>query len=72
MNPTHTIPTIDDDGFILWESRAIAQYLCNKYAPDSDLYPQDPQRRAIVDRLLNFDIGSFSPSIRQALVMKFF
>jgi len=70
LNPAHTIPTIDDDGFVLWESRAIAQYLCNKYAPDSELYPQDPERRAIVDRLLNFDIGTITPSIRDAFVVK--
>ncbi len=61
------MPTIVDDGFALWESRAIMQYLCNKYAPDSDLYPKDPKERAKVDRMLNFDISLFG-SIRQAKV----
>ncbi len=33
MNPNGTIPTLDDDGFVIWESIAVVQYLARKYAP---------------------------------------
>ncbi|MBT6306254.1 MAG: glutathione S-transferase family protein [Rhodospirillaceae bacterium] len=33
MNPTKTIPTICDDGYVLWESNAIVQYLGMRYNP---------------------------------------
>lgn len=57
MNPQHTIPTIKDGDFVLWESRAILGYLINKYGVDDRYYPNDPVKRAIVDQRLYFDMG---------------
>lgn len=39
LNPNARVPTIDDDGFVMWESGAINLYLAEKYR--SPLWPAD-------------------------------
>ncbi|XP_043289689.1 uncharacterized protein [Venturia canescens] len=58
LNPQHTIPTIDDNGFHLWESPAIMGYLVEQYGKNDSLYPKDPKQRAVVNQRLYFDMGT--------------
>jgi glutathione S-transferase len=44
LNPNQRVPTIDDDGVLLWESGAINLYLAEKYR--SPLWPKDAAGKA--------------------------
>jgi len=50
VNPRGRVPTIRDDGFALWESSAIAEYLEERY-PQNPLLPKDVKARATARRL---------------------
>ena len=59
INPQHSIPTLNDGGLYLNESRGIATYLVAKYGKDDKLYPKEVVSRAMVDQRLYFDMGVF-------------
>nr|WGO51748.1 glutathione S-transferase unclassified 1 [Ectropis grisescens] len=63
MNPQKEIPVLDDDGFLLSESNAIMQYICDKYQPGTTLYPTEPKARAVVNHRLCFNLASYYASI---------
>ena len=53
MNPTGLVPTIDDDGFVLWESHSIVRYLAAKHAPGT-LWPADLRSRAEAEKWMDW------------------
>ncbi|KAF2886397.1 hypothetical protein ILUMI_19777 [Ignelater luminosus] len=63
MNPQHTVPTMVDDGFILWESRAIMKYLLDQYGKDDLYFPKDPKQAAVVNQRLYFDATTLAPRL---------
>lgn len=58
INPQHCVPTIDDNGFYLWESRAILSYLMESKAPH--LLPTSPKEKAILNQRLHFELGGLT------------
>ena len=59
INPTLRLPALDDDGFVLWESTAIAKYFCG-LRPGNHLYPEDLKIRADIDRWLSWDLAHYN------------
>jgi glutathione S-transferase len=53
MNPTGLVPTIDDDGFTLWESHTIVRYLAAKHGAGT-LWPTDRKERADAERWMDW------------------
>ncbi len=53
LNPNALIPTVEDDGFVLWESNAILRYLAANHG-GADVYPVDPKARASAERWMDW------------------
>lgn len=64
LNPNGKVPVfVDDDGFSLFESRAINVFLASK-RPERDLYPSDPKRRALVDQWSYWQALQLGPPVQ--------
>ena len=62
-NPNGLVPTIEDDGFVLWESNAILRYLGTKHG---GLYPGELEAKADVDRWLDWQLSRLGPATTPA------
>lgn len=45
VNPAGKVPVLDDDGFVVWDTLAIAEYVAERF-PDKQLWPQGVLARA--------------------------
>jgi len=64
MNPNGLVPTLDEDGFILWESHSIVRYLSAKHGKGV-LWPMDERTRAVASQWMDWAF-SFQGSVRDA------
>lgn len=63
-NPNGLVPTIEEDGFVLWESNAIVKYLCAKHSAGK-LSPLDPHAYADADRWMTWQASTLAPAMRE-------
>jgi len=62
--PFGQVPYLDDDGFILYESRAICRYLVTKCK--SPLIPSDLKKNALFEQAASIEYSSFQPHAAEA------
>jgi len=74
-HPFGRVPVLIDDGFRVYESRAIARYLVNKYQKTKNstiLMPSDAQKAALVDQFLSVESSYFNPPLTKIVVQEVF
>jgi glutathione S-transferase len=62
LNPNGLVPTINDDGFILWESNSCVRYLAAKYGKGR-LWPADLQLAASASRWMDWQLSTVNPPV---------
>ncbi|GBC18754.1 glutathione S-transferase [Rhizophagus irregularis DAOM 181602=DAOM 197198] len=65
-HPFGRIPSLSDDGFHIYESRAIIRYLINKYQgtkTSTILIPSDVHKAALVDQFISVETSYYSPHL---------
>ena len=67
LNPNRLVPTIEDDGFVLWESNVIVRYLAAKYGMGS-LCPADLGERFSAERWMDWQQTSLVQPIGPVFV----
>ena len=63
LNPNGLVPTVEDGGFVLWESNAIVRYLSAKHGAGK-LWPEDLVVRAEADKWMDWQTTTFWPNFR--------
>jgi glutathione S-transferase len=64
MNPNGLVPTLDEDGFILWESHSIVRYLAAKHGKGV-LWPMEERTRAVANQWMDWAF-TFQGAVRDA------
>lgn len=63
LNPNALVPTIDDDGFVLWESNVIVRYLASRYGQGS-LCPSEIRGRFAAEKWMDWQTNTLWPAFR--------
>jgi glutathione S-transferase len=69
--PFGQIPSIADDGFTLYESRAIIRYV-DATLPGIQLSPNDPKGRATMEQWISVETSNFAPHAMKIIQQRMF
>jgi len=73
MQPFGQVPVLEDDGFILYESRAIGRYIALKYSNQgTQLYPEDLKKRALIEQAASVEGSNWDPHVSGIVSEKVF
>jgi glutathione S-transferase len=64
MNPNGLVPTLEENGFVLWESHSIVRYLAAKHGKGV-LWPMDERTRAVANQWMDWAF-TFQGSVRDS------
>ena len=71
IDPNGLVPTLEDDGYFLWETTAILQYLAATHG-DSSWLPQDERARANVTRWQVWGVAHWQPVLQTFIFQNLF
>ena len=66
MNPNGRVPAMRDGDLVMFESGAIARYLCHRHGAEP-FWPEDPARRASLDMWAEWIKTTFAPAFAQPI-----
>jgi glutathione S-transferase len=61
LNPHGRMPVLEEDGYVLWESNAIVNYLASK-RPEANLLPTETRARLAVEKWQFWDSNHWDPA----------
>ena len=64
--PFGVVPALDDDGFMLYESRAMARYL-DETLPGTKLTPSTAKERALMEQWISVETSNFTPAAMKVI-----
>lgn len=71
LHPFGQVPVLEDNGFRLYEARAIMRYL-DEVLPGEKLTPADPKQRAMMEQWISVEMSNFTPAAMKTLGETFF
>ena len=69
--PFGVVPALDDDGFPLFESRAMARYL-DETLPGTKLTPSTAKDRALMEQWISVETSNFTPAAMKVIYQALF